>query len=152
MAVELFAWDPSIVPDPTVAAKMKALAGGKAVAPGPEGGKLFNQAVSDLKLDFNSADGTPASKFAGKSLDPDAGGRSIFLKAKIMANGESAENAQKIVTAHAAKVQAAKAASGDDSVMAKAKSAAQGTAPAKAATTQPAGNSVTAKAAAAKPM
>ena len=146
MAVEtLLAWDPSIVPDPAVAAKMATLAKGAKIAPGAEGGKLFNQAVTDLKLDFNSADGTPASKFAGKSLDQDAGGRSLFLKAKIMSNGETEANAQKIVTAHAAKLQAAKAS--DTSVTGKAAS----TAPVKASVQQPQASSITSKAAAVRP-
>jgi hypothetical protein len=96
----LMAWDASIVHDPSVAGKMKDLAGGKSVQPGPEGKALFTKATSNL--DFNSSDGTPASKYAGKSLDPGEGGRSDYLRDKLMSGGMSSEEASQVVAKNAA--------------------------------------------------
>ena len=93
--MDLMAWDH--VQAPTVKTDMIKMSAGKAVKPGPEGKALFQKVFENTKPDFNSSDGTQATKYAGQSLDKDAGGRSKLLHDKLMASGMTDDQANKIV-------------------------------------------------------
>ena len=53
------------------------------------------------ELDFDSSDGTPADEYAGKSLDPNHGGRTQLLNDKIqVVHGKTPEEAAENGKAH----------------------------------------------------
>ena len=96
----IMAWDH--VQDTSIKAGMIKAAAGKAVAPGPEGKSLFQKVLDNTKPDFNSNDGTPATKYAGKGLDQGDGGRAKLLYDKLLAAGTSSDDAKAIVAKNAA--------------------------------------------------
>lgn len=92
---DMMAWDH--VQDASVKAGMIKASDGKPIKPGPEGKALFQKVFDNTKPDFNSSDGTAATKYADKSLDKDAGGRAKLLHDKLMAGGMTDDQATKIV-------------------------------------------------------